>query len=102
MGRQSGLSEEKLAALPDYATSALFSDRERAVLELADAMSVTPAEVPRALFDRLRAMFSEPQLVELSAVIAWENYRSRFNRTFDVQSDGFSEGAFCAVPARGG
>jgi alkylhydroperoxidase family enzyme len=100
VGRASGVTVEQLEQLPDYRTSAAFSEEERLALELADAMARQPAPVPDELFARLRARFDEPQLVELAAAIAWENYRSRFNRVFDIQSDDFSEGAFCAIPVR--
>ena len=42
--------------------------------------------------------FSEEQLVELTGVIALENFRARFNRGFDVGDQGFSDGAVCAMP----
>jgi hypothetical protein len=35
------------------------------------------------------------------AAIAWENYRRRFNHAFGIESQGFTEGAFCALPERG-
>ena len=52
------------------------------------------------LFSRVLGFFDEDALVELTAAIAWENYRARFNRLFDIGSDLFSQGASCAVPAR--
>ena len=61
-------------------------------------MTVTPVEVPDELFERLREHFDEPQLVELTAEIAWENYRARFDHAFDIGSQGFSRGAMCALP----
>ena len=61
-------------------------------------MTRTPVEVPEALFAKLRELFDEPQLVELTATIAWENYRARFNHAFGIEAEGFSEGAFCALP----
>ena len=100
MSRHEGVSAEQIAALADHAKSPLFSDRERLVLELADAMTSTPAAVPEALFVRLAAAFSEPQLVELVSTIAWENYRARFNLAFVIAAEGFSEGATCAIPVR--
>jgi len=60
-------------------------------------MTRTPVEVPEALFAKLRELFDEPQLVELTATIAWENYRARFNHAFGIEGEGFS-GAFCALP----
>lgn len=50
------------------------------------------------LFTALRQEFTEPQLVELTTAIGWENYRARFNRTFAIASEGFSEGAYCPLP----
>jgi alkylhydroperoxidase family enzyme len=86
--------------LADYAGSALFSDIEKMVLEYADAMTHTPVEVPEALFQRLRETFGEAGMVELTATIAWENYRARFDHAFGIEAEGFSEGAYCALPAQ--
>ena len=63
-------------------------------------MTHTPVEVPDSLFTQLKAKFSEPQLVELTAAIAWENYRARFDHAFGIESQGFSQGAYCALPER--
>lgn len=61
-------------------------------------MTSTPVEVPDALFDQLKARFNPAQLVELTAAIAWENYRARFNHAFGIESANFGEGAVCALP----
>ena len=87
MGRKAGLSDEKLLAIPGDDLS-LFSDVERLVIELADAMVTAPANICDDLYARLRGQFSEEQLMELAAQIAFENYRARWNRVFDVGSDG--------------
>ena len=47
-----------------------------------------------------RQIWSERELVELTAAIAWENYRARFNRVFRIEAVGYSEGAVCALPVR--
>jgi alkylhydroperoxidase family enzyme len=96
-----GISEQQLLELGRYETSDAFDATERLVLDLAVAMSGTPADVPGDLRARLRARFDEPALVELVAAIAWEHYRARFNRAFGVAPAGFSDGAFCVVPERG-
>lgn len=86
VGRKAGLSDDKLrAVLTDDLTS--FNDTERLVIELADAMSATPANVSDDLYARLRKQFSEEQLMQLGAQIAFENYRARWNRIFNVESD---------------
>ena len=100
VGREKGVREEQLRDLAAYPTSPHFSELERLALRLADAMAGAPAEVPLELYQALRAHLDEPQIVELASAIALENFRARFNRVFDIGSDGFSQGAFCAVPAR--
>lgn len=64
-----------------------FSDSERLAIELADAMVATPSNVSDELYARLREQFSEEQLLELGGQIAFENFRARLNRVFDVGSD---------------
>src|SRR5262245_2727687 len=99
VGRQQGLTEEKLAALSDPAHSEALSDVEKLVVRYADAVTDTPVEVPDELFDQLRRHFNEKQLVELTSAIAWENYRARFDHAFGIEAEGFSEGAYCVMPA---
>lgn len=80
------MSDEKLLALPGNDLK-VFNAKERLVIELADAMAETPANVSDELYTRLRNEFSEEQLMELGAQIAFENFRARLNRVFDVPSD---------------
>jgi alkylhydroperoxidase family enzyme len=86
VGRKAGLSDEKLLAVKGD-ERAVFNDVERLVIELADAMAGAPANIGDELYARLRSEFSEEQLMELGAQIAFENYRARLNRVFDVGSD---------------
>ncbi len=100
MGRAHGISAEDVSELGAWRTSTRFAPRERLMLDLAEAMTATPVEVPEALFRALERELGAAGLVELSAAIAWENYRARFNHTFGAESEGYTEGAFCAVPPR--
>jgi alkylhydroperoxidase family enzyme len=75
-----------------------YSELEKLCFDYAVALSDTPPHVPDALFAALRAQLSERELVELTAVVAWENYLARFNRGFDVEAQGYSEGAVCPLP----
>ena len=86
MGRKAGLSDDKLRAVPANDLTP-FDDTERLVIELADSMTNTPANVSDDLYARLRNQFSEDQLMQLGAQIAFENYRARWNRIFNVESD---------------
>jgi alkylhydroperoxidase family enzyme len=86
VGRKAGLSDEKLsAARGDDMTP--FNDTERLVIQLADALVDTPSNVSDELYARLRNQFSEEQLMQLGGQIAFENYRARWNRLFNVESD---------------
>ncbi len=90
-----------MVALPQYKSSTLFSESESLVLEYADAMTQTPVEMPDGLFAKLRDKFSDAQLVELTATLAWENYRARFDHAFGVEAEGFTQGGYCAMPVLG-
>ena len=72
-----------------YAKNNLFDEDEKLVLELADALTATPAKVTPELRARLMNRFSTAQLVELGGAVAWENYRARFSRLFGFSSEGF-------------
>ena len=100
VGRQAGVTEAQLRDMAGYATSASFSALEKLVLDYTVAMTQTPVEVPHELFDRLRQHFNEAQLVELTATIAFENYRARFDHAFGIEAQGFSQGAYCVMPER--
>jgi alkylhydroperoxidase family enzyme len=86
VGRKAGLTDEQLLAVRGTDLAG-FNELERLVIELADAMVEAPANVSDDLYRRLREHFSEEQLLELGAQIAFENYRARLNRVFDVESD---------------
>jgi alkylhydroperoxidase family enzyme len=98
---RTGVSERQLRELPSYRESDAFSEVEKLVIEYAEGMTSTPVRVSDELFARMREHFSEKQLVELTSVIALENYRARFNWAFGIGSQGFTgEGDFCPLPER--
>ena len=88
-----GFTAEQLREIPTWRDSTAFSEDELLVLEYAEAMTATPVEVSDELFDRLRARFDEAAIVELTAAIALENYRGRFNHAVGLGSEGF-----CSLP----
>src|ERR671925_2423827 len=92
---RNGASAEKVeAALGDYKKSDLFSQREKLALELCERMTYTNKRVTDRFFNRLKRHFTDEELVELAAIIALENFRSKFNPVFAVEAHGF-----CPVPA---
>jgi len=96
------VSEEDMRALADYRESDTFDETEKLVLDYATGISETPVDVSDELFAALRERFDEAQMVELTNVIALENYRARFNWAFGLAGQGFSEGAYCVAPLRDG
>jgi 4-carboxymuconolactone decarboxylase len=98
VGRKEGITEQQILDLADFESSSAFNELERAVLRYAAAMTRTPVEIPDAVFDAVRRHLNEKQMVELTSAIAWENYRARFDHALGIESEGFSEGAACAVP----
>jgi alkylhydroperoxidase family enzyme len=100
VGRKSGITENQLRDLAVFESSPHFDAVEKLVLRLAVALTRTPSDVSDDLFNSLRVQFSEAQLMELTAAIAWENNRARFNRAFAIEGEGFSKGKFCPLPER--
>lgn len=98
LATEHGVPERQLQELPTYRSSDAFAAREKLVLDYATAMSRTPAEVPDELAARLAEHFDDAELVELTNVIAIENFRARFNHALGLDAQGFSEGAFCVIP----
>jgi alkylhydroperoxidase family enzyme len=92
---QNGASAEKIsAALGNYRKSPHISVRERLALELAERMTYPKKNVTERFFKRLKRHFSDAELVELAAIIALENFRSKFNPVFAIESQNF-----CPLPA---
>ncbi len=81
-----GVPDEKIVDLPNYVVSEHYNERERVALEFADNMTITSREVDDELFARVRKFYNDDALVELTAVIAWENASSKFNRALRVPS----------------
>jgi alkylhydroperoxidase family enzyme len=92
-----GVNPAKIRAVGNWRASAEFDERERLALAYAEAATDTPASVDDDLSERLRATFSEDELVELAGYIALENQRSRFNAALGLTSQGFK--SRCEVPA---
>ncbi len=88
MSSELGVPDAKILALADYATSPHYDAAERVALEYADAITLSDRDVDDDRFARLRAHYTDDQIVELTATIAWENASSKFNRALRVPSQG--------------
>lgn len=87
VGREAGISDEQLEDIAVFETSRHFDHREKVVLRYAQGMTQTPAEVSGAVFEELKSFFTTEQIVELTAAVALENFRARFNCALKVESD---------------
>jgi 4-carboxymuconolactone decarboxylase len=96
--RRSGLTDEQLLSLHDAHASGLFDADQLMVIDLASAMTSTPAQVDDELLERVKARFGDKGTMELVQLIAWENTRARMNIALDVGAEGFSAGKACALP----
>ena len=86
---------DKVAEVLTWRDSTLFSASERVALEYAERITYTDQQVDDALVTELKRHFTEAQIVELTAAIAMENFRSKFNPPLGIEAQGF-----CMVPAR--
>ena len=96
VGEKTGLDAAKVKDLHRWRESSAYDDLERDVLDYAEQMSLTPISVDEPLRERLRARLGSKGLVELTAYVALENQRSRFNAAMGVMPQGWSR--VCALP----
>jgi AhpD family alkylhydroperoxidase len=87
-------SVEKMEAVESWRESTLFDEKERAVLEYAEAMTYPDRQVNDTLVSRLLVFFNQDAIVELTGLIAFQNLSSKFNSALDVPSQGF-----CRLPS---
>ena len=87
--REGDAGEAKLAEIATWRNSRLFSEPERLALEYAERMTITGQRVDDAFFARMTQHYGEAQIVELTAAIAFENFRSKFNPPLGIEAQGF-------------
>lgn len=96
--RLDGLDVKRLKDIDNYATSALFTDDERAAIAYADAITADPHTVTDEQVADLRARFGANGVIELTYQIGLENMRARMNAALGITEQGFNSGDACRVP----
>jgi alkylhydroperoxidase family enzyme len=81
--------DAKLSEIATWRDSRLFSEAERIALEYAERVTITDQKVDDKFFSRLKQHYTEAQIVELTAAIAFENYRSKLNPSLGIEAQGF-------------
>lgn len=84
-------SMDKVKALNDWRESDVFTDQERTALDYAEAVTLSGRDVTDEQVERLRTFWNEDGIVELTALIAFQNMSSKFNAALDVPPQGFCE-----------
>lgn len=90
-----GVSEAKLVEVAGFAYSDRFDEREKAALHYAEAVTYTERQPDDAQLAMLRCYFDDDAIIELTALIAFQNLSSKFNAALGVEPQGF-----CPTPPR--
>lgn len=82
-------NEKKLEELPSFQESALFSEKEKVALAYAEMITITDRNVTKETYERLRLFYTENEVIELTALISFQNLSSKFNSAINIPSQGF-------------
>jgi capsular polysaccharide biosynthesis protein len=100
LGQALGLTDEEFDALQeDYRVSPLFTEREKAVLAWAEAMTLNTAKRDSAVWEELRRLFTDAEIVEISLASAMFNMINRLNDSFwtELESEEYNRRQHRAV-----
>ena len=82
---QLGVDAQKIAAVFEFETSPLFSAAERAALRVAWHGALQPSAVTDDDIAALTQHFSQPEIVEIVAVLSLYGFLNRWNSTLDTE-----------------
>ncbi|MCB0361858.1 MAG: carboxymuconolactone decarboxylase family protein [Bdellovibrionales bacterium] len=88
-----GADQAKLDALDKWESSSLFSEKEKVALSYAESITLSNLNVTTEVMTRLKESYSDDEIVELTALIAFQNMSSKFNSALEVPAEGF-----CKIP----
>ncbi len=81
--------EEKCQQLKHWQQPVQFSPKERAALDYAEHITYSDRHPNDACFSQLQLHFSEQEIIELTALIAFQNMSSKFNSALEIEPQGF-------------
>ena len=96
MGSELGIGDDKILDLAAYATSRFYDERERTALAYADAMTISGRDVSDELFELLRTFWDEDAIIELTAIIAFENSSSKFIEPCECRPRTYGRDGYCS------
>ncbi|MFK7963480.1 MAG: carboxymuconolactone decarboxylase family protein [Burkholderiaceae bacterium] len=86
---------DTVQAVSGWEVSEVFDEIERVCLEYAREITLTDGQVDQLLINRLRQHFDETGVIELTALISFQNMSSKFNAALDIESMGL-----CQLPLK--
>ena len=90
VGVRKGVSQEKLTDILGYRESPRYSERERAALDFCERITRDDLDVSEGCLARLREHFTEPEVVELTFIIGYQTFASKFAKAMRLEPQGFS------------
>ena len=90
-GLERGATPEKLHALFAFDKSSLFDEREKAALSYACDVTVSGRKLDEKIVANLRQYFDDQAVVQLAALIAFQNMSSKFNTALGIPAHGFCD-----------
>jgi alkylhydroperoxidase family enzyme len=91
VGVKSGVPAEKLADVLSYCGNPRFSEREQAALEFCERTTRDDLAMTDECLARVRAHFTEPQVVELAFIGGFQIFASKFAKAFRLAPQGFAD-----------
>ena len=82
---------EKIKQLKNWLVSNVYSSKEKVALEYAETITITGRSVSQELQGKLLEHFKKEEIIELTAIIAYQNLSSKFNSALDIKPNGFCE-----------
>ncbi len=78
----------KVEQLDRWKESDVFNDKEKVAIEYAEAMTYSDQQVTDELMGRLKKLFDDDSIIEMTGLIAFQNMSSKFNSALDVPLQG--------------
>ena len=82
---------EKISQLKSWQDNGIYSLREKVALEYAETITITGRNVSQELQAKLLENFKKKDIIELTAIIAYQNLSSKFNSALDIKPNGFCD-----------
>ena len=84
---QQGLTDDLYANVDDYRDSEAFTEREKLAIEYAERFALDHQNIDETLIDRMRAVYTDPEIVELAGLVAFCMGIGRVYAVLDIANE---------------